>query len=333
MLKFRYLFNNPDLARILMKNWEYDEDSEELFQYFRISANAIYPMKIHGNICYLRFSPVSEKSEENVLAELAFIEYLRNQRYPAMEAVISKSGDQLVRTETPWGAYYASVFKKVAGKQISQTDFNDEIMNAYGIALGELHALSRKYENPNLKRWSHVDVFDWIAKTLTELGLDQKAMRELIVLQGEFDRLAINRDNYGLIHFDFEPDNVFYDETSQRCSVIDFDDAMYHWYVMDIVQALDAIQDEMELDDCSHQEAIFLQGYRSVCDINENLFKLKALFRRFAKLYQYARVASAIEESFEGEPDWMIGLREKLERFLKETQSNFGEELSLFRTA
>jgi Ser/Thr protein kinase RdoA (MazF antagonist) len=308
-----------------MKNWEYDEDSEELFQYFRISANAIYPMKIHGNICYLRFSPVSEKSEENVLAELAFIEYLRNQRYPAIEAVISKSGDQLVRTETSLGAYYASVFKKVAGKQISQTDFNDEIMYAYGAALGELHALSRKYENPNLKRWSHVDVFDWIEKTLTELGLDQKAMRELTLLRSEFGQLTINQENYGLIHFDFEPDNVFYDETSHHCSVIDFDDAMYHWYVMDIVQALNAIQDEMELDDCSHQQALFLQGYLGVCKIDENLFKLKPLFKRFAKLFQYTRVARAIEERFEGEPDWMVSLREKLEGLLMETRLNFGE--------
>ncbi|MDO9086049.1 MAG: phosphotransferase [Anaerolineaceae bacterium] len=264
MLKFRYLFNNPDLAHMLVKNWEYDEDSEELFQYFRISANAIYPMKIYGNICYLRFSPVSEKSEENLLAELAFIEYLRNQRYPAMEAIKSISGDQLVRKETDWGEYYACVFKQVEGKQISQTDFNDEIMIAYGIALGELHSLSKKYQNPSVKRWSHNDVFDWIEKTLTGLGSDQKPIRELTLLRSEFDQLTINQENYGLIHFDFEPDNVFYDETSQRCSVIDFDDAMYHWYVMDIVKALDAINDEMGTEDCSLQEEVFLDGYRSV---------------------------------------------------------------------
>lgn len=118
---------------------------------------------------------------------------------------------------------------------------------------------------------------------------------------------------------------MFFDENNQQCSVIDFDDAMYHWYVMDIVQALDAIQDEMEMDDCSHQEAMFEQGYRSVWKIDENLFKLKALFRRFASIYKYARVARAIEERFESEPDWMVGLRGKLEKLLMETRSNFEE--------
>ncbi|WP_374020403.1 hypothetical protein ABU162_12735 [Paenibacillus thiaminolyticus] len=36
---------------------------------------------------------------------------------------------------------------------------------------------------------------------------------------------------------------MFYDETSHSCHVIDFDDAMYHWYAMDIEQALASLQD------------------------------------------------------------------------------------------
>lgn len=318
MLKFRYLFDNPDLARMLAKNWNYDVDSEELFQYFRISANAIYPLRIHGVICYLRFSPVSEKQEENVLAELAFLDYLRSQGYPGMEAVKSISRDQLVRKETPWGEFYASVFKRVAGKQLSQTDFNDEIMYAYGAALGELHALSRKYTNPGVKRWTHKDVFDWMEKTLSELGLDQEPMQELALLRSELDQIPITQDNYGLIHFDFEPDNVFYDETSQCCSVIDFDDAMVHWYVMDIVQALEAIRDEIEIDDCSHQEAVFLKGYCSQFEIDELLLAMRSVFRRFSGLYQFVRVARAIQERWENEPAWMVELREKLERKMDE---------------
>lgn len=323
MLKFRYLFDNPDLARMLLKNWDYDGDSEDLFQYFRISANAIYPLRIQSEICYLRFSPVTEKREGNVLAELAFLDFLRSQGYPAMEAVRSKSGDQLVLKETPWGEYYTSVFKRVTGKQISQTDFNDEIMYVYGAALGELHALSKKFENPSVKHWTHMDVFDWMERILSELGLDQEPMQELALLRKELEQIPITQDNYGLIHFDFEPDNVFYDETSQCCSVIDFDDAMYHWFVMDIVQALEAIRDEMEIDDCSHQEAVFLKGYRSQFEIDERLLAMRSVFRRYAGLYQYVRVARAIQERWENEPAWMVELREKLERKMDEIGFSF----------
>lgn len=315
MLKFRYLFNNPDLALMLLKNWEYDEESVDLIRYFRISANAIYPMKIKGELCYLRFSPVSEKRQENVLAELAFLEYLRGQGYPTMEVVKSGSGEAIVRKDTPWGEYYANVFKCVPGKQISQTDYNDDIMFLYGAALGELHTLSSSYEKTSMKHWTHTDVLDWIEMNLGELGTQNKPMQDLLFLRGEFEQLPKNQHNYGLIHFDFEPDNVFYDEDSHQCSVIDFDDAMVHWFVMDIIQALNAIQDEMGIDDCSHQKAVFLDGYRSKFAIDDLLFSKRMLFQRFADLYQYVRIARAMQERWENEPDWMVKLREKLNGF------------------
>ncbi len=328
MLKFRYLFDNRDLALMLLKNWHYDADSEELFQYFRISANAIYPLRIDEKICYLRFSPVSEKLKVNVHAELAFIDYLHRQGYPAMEVVKSRRGEEVIKKDTPWGEYFASVFKRVSGKQISQTDFNDEIMFAYGAALAELHAHSRKYENPSVKRWTHMDVFDWIGETLVELGLDQEPMQELVLLKREFEQLPVNLDNYGLIHFDFEPDNVFYDESNQQCSVIDFDDAMYQWYVMDIVQALEAIQDETGKNDIIDIEVQFLDGYRSKFAIDNQLLSMKPLFRRFANLYQFTRVARAMQERWENEPDWMVSLRGKLIQSLLKDAQFFGKEIN-----
>ena len=325
MLKFRYLFSNPDLALMLLKNWKYDPDTDELFKYFRISANAIYPVHINGKVCFLRFSPVLEKSEESVQAELEFLNYLHSQGYPAMQSVESKSGEKLVRKQTPWGEYLACVFKRVPGKQISQTDFIPDSMYAYGVALGELHALSKKYGQLTQKRWSHLDVYDWIEKSLSAPGLDQRPIQELALLRREFASIPMDQDHYGLIHFDFEPDNVFYDEGIQGCSVIDFDDAMYHWYVMDIIQVLDAIKDETEKDDISSLEAQFLDGYRSVFMLDEELIARKQLFRRFANLYQFTRVSIAMQERWENEPDWMVDLRGKLNRLLVEIEKDFGE--------
>jgi len=312
MLKFRYLFNNPDLALMLLKNWEFEAGSEVLFQHFRISANAIYPFRINGDLCFLRFCPLPEKNEESVQAELAFLKFLNRQGYPALEIIPSRTGAELVKKQTPWGEYVASVLKGVRGKQISQTDFGSEIMIAYGAALGELHAISTQYSNPGLKRWTHSDVFDWIEKTLRELGLDQKPWQEMTFLRREFDQLTIDQENYGLIHYDFEPDNVFYDETSQRCSVIDFDDTMYHWFVMDVFQALDAIRDETGRDDISDLEIQFLGGYQSKFALDDQVFNKQPLFRRFARLYQYTRVANAMQESWDNEPDWMNDLRKRL---------------------
>lgn len=317
MLKFRYLFDNPDLTRMLVRNWDYDLDSEELFQYFRISANAIYPLRIDSQVCYLRFSPVSEKLEENVRAELAFIDYLNSRGFPAMQVMPSRNGNLLIRQQTPWGDYFASVFKQVTGKQISQTDFNDKILFSYGAALGKLHFLSSQYKEPAVKRWTHEDVFDWIERILLDLKLDQGLLQELAILRMEFDQLTINSEKYGLIHFDFEPDNVFYDEENGQCSVIDFDDAMYHWYVMDIDQALHAIQDETSADDISEIAIVFMDGYRSENSLDEELYARRDIFQHFSNLYKFTRVARAMQERWENEPEWMVNLRIKLELYLQ----------------
>ncbi len=89
MMKFRHLFHNLDLAEMLVKNWEYDPVSLELFQYL---ANAIYPFKVAGKVCFLRCCPAEEKNRESILAELEFIDYLRANGYPALEDLPASSG-------------------------------------------------------------------------------------------------------------------------------------------------------------------------------------------------------------------------------------------------
>lgn len=61
MLKLKYLFQNKDLAEMILKNWSYDPESLDMFQYYRISSNAVYPFRDQGEVRLLRFAPVEEK--------------------------------------------------------------------------------------------------------------------------------------------------------------------------------------------------------------------------------------------------------------------------------
>jgi len=329
MMKLMHLFNNPDLAEMLLKNWEYDETSLDMFQYFRISANAIYPFKKDGEVHFLRCCPTSEKTKDNILAELEFVNYLRSNQYNALEPIPSTGGGELIQQSTPWGEYYASVFKRVMGNQISETDFSDGIMFSYGAALGQLHVLSSEYTAPKTKRWTHVEVFYWIEETLKSLTHETSAMEELDLLREYFSKLPINSKNYGLIHYDFELDNVFYDDTTKSCSVIDFDDTMYHWYVMDIVQALESLKSEVAEDEFSRKQAVFIEGYRSRIGLDNELFAMMPVFKRFADLYGYTRVARSIQEQWENEPDWMVELRAKLNKALERESGFFGKAINI----
>ena len=62
----------------------------------------------------------------------------------------------------------------------------------------------------------------------------------------ELESLPLSSSDYGVIHYDFEPDNVFYDEKDGTFSVIDFDDAICCWYALDVVRALDALDEVIE---------------------------------------------------------------------------------------
>lgn len=63
MLTLKYLFQHNDLAEMILKNWSYDPESLDMFQYYRISSNAVYPFRDQGEVRLLRFAPVEEKIE------------------------------------------------------------------------------------------------------------------------------------------------------------------------------------------------------------------------------------------------------------------------------
>ncbi|MDX8365715.1 phosphotransferase enzyme family protein [Cytobacillus sp. IB215665] len=324
MMKVKYLFINVDLAEMLVQNWENDIGS---IAALRISTNAIYTFKYKGETRFLRFSPKTEKCRENILAELEFITYLRSKRYDALEVVNAQNGVDLIEAQTPWGVYYASVFKRVAGVPINKTDFSDHVLFSYGKALGKLHQLACDYKPVRNTRWSYSDVLHWIDHTLSHFPNETAAKVETSMLKQYFKTIPVTKHDFGLVHYDFEYDNVFYDEASHSCHIIDFDDAMYHWYVMDIVQALDSIKECMSDDNYQVMKKQFLAGYLTENEISEDMMSIIPACKRFANLYGYVRVLRSVDEQWNHEPQWLIKLRKNLSKSIKINSLNFGTEI------
>ncbi|MDE7283793.1 MAG: phosphotransferase [Lachnospiraceae bacterium] len=312
MLKLKYLYENYDLAKFALENWEYDTDTlNDYLQHFRISSNAIYPFLWHGNMRFLRLSPVSEKMDNNLKGELEFLCYLQNRSYPAVVPVASNSGELVVTLDSIWGKYYASVFMEVDGISIENTDYSEHILFAYGKALGQLHILSAEY-SPENKKWTYRDALLWIGKVLKEYHAPDKMLTELDEVQQALNELPQTSDTFGLVHYDFEPDNVFWDENNQCCTAIDFEDGMYHFFLVDLEQALDALLENIPADEQSNAKNTFLSGYQSVKTLEPDYDEKLKLMRRFCNLYSYARLIRCVAEEYSNEPDWMVKLREKL---------------------
>ena len=91
------------------------------------------------------------------------------------------------------------------------------------------------------------------------------------------------------VTYDFQLDNLFYEEENRSYSVIDFDDAVYSWYAHDIITALDDfLGDDMNLD--NPQVKSFLKGYSSVVPLGDEDINQFTYFQRFMKLYRFAKL-------------------------------------------
>ena len=321
MLKLKYLFENFELARQALTYWEHNEENlDKYLKYFRISSNAMYPFERYGKRCFLRLAPVEEKQENNLQGELEFLQYLHSKEYPAMVPIPSKEGELLLVLDTRWGSYYASVFEGIPGKPIEDTDYNAEIMISYGKALGKLHCLSMGYEDEYIlihKKWTYEDALRWIKEVLQEYNAPDFMLAEAENLERELAALPRTKENYGLVHYDFEPDNVFYEDTSGKCHVIDFEDGMYHFFLVDIEQVFDAVAQELSGDVLLQAKEAFLQGYTSEKALEPDYEMRLPLVRRFCNLFAYARMIRCIAEEVQDAPEWMCKLRNALAHKVK----------------
>lgn len=328
MLKLKYLYENYELAKLILTNWEYDEEElDKMLSYFRISSNAIYPFYSSyqdKKVCFLRIAPEEEKIESNLYGEIEFIEYLLEHNYPALKPVPSKTGDKILKLETKCGIYYASVYEGVKGKRLDRCELNEEIMYSYGRALGKMHYLSSKFV-PKVKKWNHVDVMDFIGDELLNYPDTKELLQELDEIRNGLSTLTISNENYGLVHYDFDLDNVFYEEDKKQCNVIDFDDGMYHFFILDIELSLNSLANEMDEKKFIDAKMKFLKGYEAEYPLPENYEELLPLMKRFANLYSYARILRATNEQLVNEPDWMVELRETLNDTLHEIKDGLNQ--------
>lgn len=327
MMKLRHLLDNRELVLHLLQNWDYDTDHLEILDQFRISANAIYPFYRDGKVCLLRFAPISEKSFASVQSELDFLAYLRTNDLSVPEPVPAKNGEHLLLCETPWGGYTAAAFHRVPGQRLDQMDLEADFFEKYGKNLAQIHLLSQNYLPQGERRHSWKGQLDWSEVCLNAFMAHESAHRELELLRHAFDDLPENAESFGLVHYDYELDNVFYDVQNDLISTIDFDDCHYHWFGMDVERALANLEEELESEMVPMAKEGFLKGYQSLIELNPDILEHFAEFQRYAGFIQYVRCLRAVYEPIENEPEWMAGLRAYLAGLMQKHMEAFGTEI------
>ncbi len=317
MMKLEHLFENYDLARKALENWPLDQPIlDEQLSRFRISSNGVYPFTFQEELCFLRLAPASEKLKQNLLGELEFIQYLRSRGYPALEPLPAENGALCLVLDTQWGRYFATAFKAVPGEPVENLPLTAEMVYSYGRSLGRLHTLSAEFQ-PETPKWGYRDALRWAAAILAQDDAPPEMAAALNRLEADLRQLPKEPELFGLVHYDFEPDNVFYHASTHTCSVIDFDDSMYHWYSLDIEQALDSLL-QLPVPPGLDAAQLFLRGYQEERNYSAQMEAMRPLMRQFIDIFAYARIFRSLTSRPAAEPDWLVSLRSKLELRLRE---------------
>ncbi len=315
MMKLKHIVDNEQLVNELIKEWLGTEEFR-LSDNFRISSNSIYMFNHIDKDYVIRFAPLEEKELNQIKAEVEFVNYLRDNYLEVPKFISSVNGKQVESIQTEFGEYYVTVYEKIKGISSEDVLVDEKKVRDIGRKLAMLHGLSSKYI-PTIRRKSVEEVLNWL---ITELGIyenQEEVIEEALSIKELFGLLKKNQNNYGLIHFDFELDNLLYDKDEDRISIIDFDDSMYNFYGTDIVQTIDNIKEETDVDFDVREE--LLTGYRSLREYNEDS---EELLRRFGRLLKYVRVKRSISNVPKIIPEWMEHLIMRLTDFLNEYKQN-----------
>jgi Ser/Thr protein kinase RdoA (MazF antagonist) len=297
---------NP-LAERIVERWSHDPASA---RFFRSSANFLYVLRYDGTRRFLRFVESSERRRTSIDAEIALVEWLAEEGLAVARPVQSRNERFVETIATDWGTFHAVVFDALEGTQFEIDELDDAGCRAWGAALGQLHATIRRYQRSFSS--ARPTIQDHLTQASHLLSQDAPAVREeLHRLELSLATLPVDRDTYGLIHFDFELDNLIWQ--GRTVQMLDFDDCSCAWYAADIAFAL---RDYFDAGADLHSPGVraFLDGYAAHTPLADEEIAQIPLFLRLGRLIQFARIARALDVTKDpGQPDWLSGLIDKLE--------------------
>lgn len=295
-----------DLADEILLRWEHDSGRAK---YWRASTNFIFFFKRQRQDYVLRFTHASERPVAAIEAEVDYVNFLAEKGLRVAQPVRSLAGNYVEPVETSLGLFHAVVFEKVEGKQLDLEELTPDQVISWGKALGELHQISTAYGKVERPTWE--EQLEWVAEILPAEEI--AALQALDRLKSQLEQLYLHEENFGLVHYDFELDNILW--AGDQPGIIDFDDSAWYWFVADIVFALrDLFGDSAEGVDLQDEWLLyFIQGYRGVRPLDQEELKLIPLFLRVHNLIAYARIYRALTPvNPAGEPAWMTDLRGRL---------------------
>jgi len=280
-----------------------------LVRCIRASANYVFHVKGEERDSILRFNHVEERSRTGLQAEVDILQHLIAKGYPVNQPLPSSAGRWVETVETDLGGFHAVMFTQLPGEHIDLEDMSVSRLQRWGRALSELHHAAG--DGPLEQRPSLADRLANIRDDLLEADPDyerayDRAMEQLLVL-------AQDEDTCGLIHFDFELDNICWDD--DQFAVLDFDECCTGPMAADIAYALRDLSEDRQgvVNRDDPRFHTFIAGYRSMRPITDAELDQLPLMMQVHDLLSCIGLRQFLgTDAPDDEPDWAVSLRKRL---------------------
>lgn len=231
----------------------------------------------------LRISALGDKKEEDYLAETEFVHYLAQNGASVADVFPSVNGKYVEKYEENGIEVYLSIFAYAKGMLISDNGYRyrdgaplTEYFYNTGKTLGKIHQLSKTY-TANNTRADYFDIYneDYINKLIPDIYEDLKCA--IYNRLQQFRKFSKQKNNYGLVHFDYSDGNYHIDMNTGELTVFDFDNCINCWYMFDLANLWThgfgwcqfESDPQKRFDFMKMYFETILTGYRSETDIGE----------------------------------------------------------------
>ena len=251
--------------------------------------NKIFVCSKDGEKKYvLRISELNDRTLNDYLAETEYIRFLKENGASVADVIPSLNGVFVERI----GDASVSIFEYAKGMLMCDNGYRyregvplEEYFYNIGKTIGRIHKLSKEYE-PSHKRMSYFDKFN--TEYIDELIPDTYGeLKKAIEKRTEkFSELPVNREVFGMVHFDYCDGNYHVDMSTGDITVFDFDNCINCWYMFDLAHTWThgigwcQFEPDPKRRICfmEHYLNTVLDGYRSETYVSEDMLDKLQLF-------------------------------------------------------
>jgi Ser/Thr protein kinase RdoA (MazF antagonist) len=275
-------------------------------KWWRSSASHVFVLPKDGRRRYLRFVPDSYRGPKYLAVVAELMARLSDGGSAVVRPVAAESGALTTTVATGLGAVHAMVVEPAPGADVDVSELTASQARQWGQALARLHRDAAGLDA------GLPEAFGELPSVGTLFADDAELVEATARLADVMSELPRRQDRWGVVHGDFELDNMAWEEGGPVA--YDFDEAALSWYAADIAYAVRDLTDHTGRPASVHRARFdaFVDGYRSVRPFDDEDLGRLPLFAGLHAAASLVRITRALGEPAQGEPDWMGELRDDL---------------------